>query len=364
MRHRPRPATRRRSVAIVVGHTLGHVLPGLAVGEAYRRALGDVDLLVIEAAPGSVTRMLPPGPWRHATVRASPLVGVGWGRKVAALGRALAAAADARRLLTVHGARLVLGFGAYASGGVLVAARSLGLGTAIHEANVIPGLANRLLAPLVDRVYLAFAPARRGLLTRRCLVVGHPVRAAIAALARERRLPPDSDRPRRLLVTTGAGAGEFFAHHAPTLAAALGHRGLAVEVVHQAGSPDPALIRHAYAAAGITASVTPHLEDIAAADRWADFALARAGAGTVSELAIAGVPALLVRSPRRPGTIRPPTPARRPPPGAPGGSARPSGRQSPWPTRWRGSSAMRGRGWRRPNAPALRAARCRRAARG
>jgi UDP-N-acetylglucosamine--N-acetylmuramyl-(pentapeptide) pyrophosphoryl-undecaprenol N-acetylglucosamine transferase len=335
----------------VVGHTLGHVLPGLAVGEAYRRALGDVDLLVIEAAPGSVTRMLPPGPWPHATVRASPLVGVGWGRKVAALGRALAAAADARRLLTVHGARLVLGFGAYASGGVLVAARSLGLGTAIHEANVIPGLANRLLAPLVDRVYLAFAPARRGLLTRRCLVVGHPVRAAIAALARERRLPPDSDRPRRLLVTTGAGAGEFFAHHAPTLAAALGHRGLAVEVVHEAGSPDPALIRHAYAAAGITASVTPHPEDIAAADRWADFALARAGAGTVSELAIAGVPALLVRSPRRPGTIRPPTPARRPPPGAPGGSARPSGRQSPWPTWWRGSSAMRGRGWRRPNAP-------------
>lgn len=62
MRHRPRPATRRRSVAIVVGHTPGHVLPGLAVGEAYRRALGDADLLVIEAAPGSVTRMLPPGP--------------------------------------------------------------------------------------------------------------------------------------------------------------------------------------------------------------------------------------------------------------------------------------------------------------
>ncbi len=64
--------------------------------------------------------------------------------------------AQARHLLRAHGTKLVIGMGGYASAGVLLAAWSLGLQTVIHEANIVPGLTNRLFGRLADRMYLGF----------------------------------------------------------------------------------------------------------------------------------------------------------------------------------------------------------------
>jgi UDP-N-acetylglucosamine--N-acetylmuramyl-(pentapeptide) pyrophosphoryl-undecaprenol N-acetylglucosamine transferase len=284
----------RRPLAIVVGPTAGHVYPALAIADAYRRAAPGVDVLFIGAAGGPACRVLGDRGERVAIVAGSALRGVGVARKGRALPRVVVGLVQARRLLRAHGTRLVLGLGGYASGGVVLGARTLGLRTAIHEANVVSGLANRLLAPFVHRVYVAQAAARGGFPVSRTLVTGHPVRADIAAMAGAARLAPHRLRALRVLVTSGSRGMAFLVERVPDLLREVQRQGVTVEALHQAGDLDPQPIRFAYLRAGVKASITPYFADMAGVYRSADFAIARAGAGTVAELSAAGLPSLLV----------------------------------------------------------------------
>jgi UDP-N-acetylglucosamine--N-acetylmuramyl-(pentapeptide) pyrophosphoryl-undecaprenol N-acetylglucosamine transferase len=87
----------------------------------------------------------------------------------------------------------------------------------------------------------------------------------------------------------------------PDLLAAVERRGVVVEVLHQSGRLLADDVAHAYRLAGVKATVAPYLDAIASAYRWADFVVARSGAGTIAEIAAAGVPALLVPLPDAPG---------------------------------------------------------------
>jgi UDP-N-acetylglucosamine--N-acetylmuramyl-(pentapeptide) pyrophosphoryl-undecaprenol N-acetylglucosamine transferase len=197
---------------------------------------------------------------------------------------------------------LVIGAGGYASAAALLAAKSLGLFTAIYEANTVPGLTNRLLGRFVDRVYLGCAAAGGAFPADRQLVTGNPLRPAIAALAEEERKAPHSEqRPLHLLVTGGSLGAAFLNQRGPELLQKMAERGLLLEVWHQVGGFAVEPVRAAYARAKIPAVVSSYIDDMVEAYRWADLAIARAGAGTIAELAASGLPALLVPLPRAPG---------------------------------------------------------------
>jgi UDP-N-acetylglucosamine--N-acetylmuramyl-(pentapeptide) pyrophosphoryl-undecaprenol N-acetylglucosamine transferase len=291
----------RRRLLIAVGPTAGHVYPALAIAEAYRAQYPDVDVRFAGALDPLVTRLLGIHGYALEPVSASQLVRVGVGAQLAAAGRVVAGLIQARRLLRAHGTRLVLGMGGYASGAILLAARTLGARVAIHEANVVPGLANRLLAPFAHRVYLGFAAAAPALRSREPLVTGHPVRGEIAALVGERRTAPDRQRLVRVLVLSSTRGERFLADRVPDLLAAVERRGIAVEVLHQSGQLSTDRVAHAYRLAGVKATVAPYLDAIASAYHWADLVIARSGAGTIAEIAAAGVPALLVPLADAPG---------------------------------------------------------------
>jgi UDP-N-acetylglucosamine--N-acetylmuramyl-(pentapeptide) pyrophosphoryl-undecaprenol N-acetylglucosamine transferase len=299
MNERAHASTGRNTVAIVVGSTPGHIHPARAVAEAFARRSPGTCVLIVDAPGGLSARLLPEAGWKRVTIPALPFACVGGGAKLHSMAAALTSLLPARRLLRSNGVRLVLGMGAYVQASVIVAARAAGIATAIHEANVDPGLANRLLAPLADRVYLGHRALCGTWSGRRSLFVGHPVRASIAALAHEPRRAPARDRTARLLVTSNTRGGPFFAHAVPRLAAQVARAGVAVEVLHQCGDDEPGALAQRYRAAGVAARVLPHLDegDMCRAYRWADFAVAHAGAGTLAELALAGVPALVVPLP-------------------------------------------------------------------
>lgn len=282
-------ATRR--LAFVVGDTLGHFFPALAVANAYRRRLSDVNI-VFFGPPNTGVELAERNGYRYCPVSGGQLARVGLaGRSWSAL-QTIIGLNEARRALRDLDTEMVVGFGGYSSGAVVLAGRILGVATAIHEGNVRAGLANRLLARFVHRVYLAHHALGRFPADRVC-VTGWPIRPEIAALSTIGR-SREGNRRLRMLVCSGSRGGTFLARNVPVLLGELVTRGFVVSVWHQCGDVTPEPLLEAYHRAGIDARVTPTIDDIAKAYHWADFAVVRGGAGTLAELAAAALPAMII----------------------------------------------------------------------
>ena len=282
-----------RRFALAGGWTAGHVYPGLAIAEAFRD-LGACETVFIGAPGGFEMPLDGADGVRVEIVNGGPLFGIGGFRKAASLARLAEGALQARRILAASGARLVIGVGGYASAAPLLGAKSLGLPTVIVEANVAAGLTNRLFAPFADRIFLG-ADARLNIPSDRTARTGLPVRRSIVEAAdRVRRAPRESSRPFRIFVTGGSLGSAFLNQHVPSLCRRLAEDGVRLEVLHQSGDLASEDVRRAYRRSSTTARVLPFVHDMADAYRSADFVIARAGAGTIAELAISGVPALLV----------------------------------------------------------------------
>jgi UDP-N-acetylglucosamine--N-acetylmuramyl-(pentapeptide) pyrophosphoryl-undecaprenol N-acetylglucosamine transferase len=280
-------------VALAVGVTAGHFYPALAVAEAYLRRASDTEV-VFFGPRGFGAELAARHHCRYYRITGAQLARTGAGGRLIGTARTLAGIVQARRQLHTLKARLVIGFGGYSSGAILLAARTLRLTTAVHEANVRPGLANRWIARVVDRVYVNHAEAAQFLAAQSLGVTGWPVRSQVCALAEWPRQSWRGSRPARILVCAASRGGSFFAREVPALLERLASMEIPLEVHHQSGDVEPLPIELAYTRAGIVARVSPFIDDMATAYRWADLAIVRAGAGTIAELALAGLPALLV----------------------------------------------------------------------
>lgn len=282
-------------IAIAGGGTGGHIYPALAIGDAWLAAEPGADVFFVGTHGGLETKLVPQRGYEIETVAGSRLVGGGPVARLRGVVSLVRGVLAARRILRRRRASLVVGTGGYASGAALLAAWTLRLGTAVHESNAVPGFTNKVLGRLVRRVYLGFEAARASFPPARVRVVGNPVRAEIAALPASRTRP--DGRPWRVIVVGGSQGALFLNEEVPALLAALVARGVEVDVRHQVGKRDPEPVREAYATAGLQADVVRYIDEMAEAWQHADLAITRAGSGTVSELAAAGLPALLVPFP-------------------------------------------------------------------
>lgn len=279
-------------VLIMAGGTGGHVFPALAVAERLR-AHGTT-VAWIGTRGGLEATLVPQAGIPLEWIEVSRLRGKGWGQKARMpwmLWRALRQADAIFRRLRPP---VALGMGGFVSGPGGVVARWRGVPLVVHEQNAIAGLTNRWLARLANRTLQAFphtfAPSRQA------HTVGNPVRAAIAALPPPEVRWADRTGPARLLVLGGSQGARALNALVPQ-ALALLTPDERPEVWHQAGGQLHEAAAAAYAEAGVTARLTPFIEQMAEAYGWADLVLCRAGALTIAELAAAGVGALLTPFP-------------------------------------------------------------------
>jgi UDP-N-acetylglucosamine--N-acetylmuramyl-(pentapeptide) pyrophosphoryl-undecaprenol N-acetylglucosamine transferase len=188
----------------------------------------------------------------------------------------------------------VLGMGGFASGPGGLAAWLLGKPLLVHEQNAIPGLTNRILARFSKRVMEAFPGAFEPRFN--ALNTGNPVRSDIAALATPEQRYSGRDGALRILVVGGSLGAQAINRCVPQALAMMAENERP-EVWHQAGVNNIEAARQAYQQAGVEADVVPFIDDMQAAYGWADLVICRAGALTVSELAMAGVASVLVPYP-------------------------------------------------------------------
>ncbi|MHB1186173.1 undecaprenyldiphospho-muramoylpentapeptide beta-N-acetylglucosaminyltransferase [Thiobacillus sp.] len=285
-----------RTLMVMAGGTGGHVYPALAVADALRSRGWDVFWLGTRA--GLEARVVPAAGIDMVWVSMGGVRGKGMLKKVLLPLTLLVAFWQSLRAILQRRPDVVLGMGGYTAfpGGMM--ARLLNKPLVIHEQNSVGGLTNRVLACLADRVLTAFPKVfthahDKPIPCRRVATewVGNPVRPDIAAVA-----PTAHSGPLRLLVVGGSLGAQALNERVPQALALLPAE-KRPQVVHQSGRQHLDALRAHYAAAGVDAEVRDYIEDMAAAYRDCDFAICRAGAMTVAELACAGVPAVLVPFP-------------------------------------------------------------------
>ena len=166
----------------------------------------------------------------------------------------------------------------------------------IHEQNSVPGMANRKLGKVVDRICVSLPGSESYFPTEKTVLTGNPVRENILQLSQmaERR------RGARLtLLVLGGSQGAHAVNELVAGAFCGESRELVqdLDIIHQTGKSDYDAIAARYEQAGLQAKVAPFFEDMAEVYRQADLLVSRAGATTLTELAVLGKPAILIPYP-------------------------------------------------------------------
>jgi UDP-N-acetylglucosamine--N-acetylmuramyl-(pentapeptide) pyrophosphoryl-undecaprenol N-acetylglucosamine transferase len=205
---------------------------------------------------------------------------------------------DARRLIGRLRPIAVAGFGGYPTVPPLFAAIRMGVATLIHDSNAVMGRANKWLAPRVNMVAMGFAAAGPGGELGKAIITGNPVRPAILQAAGKPYPIRKADGPFDLLVFGGSQGAQYFGEAVPAAVKLLAPEIRSkLRIVQQARMDDEANVKTAYREMGVKAEVAPFFTDMAERLIKAHLVICRAGASTVSELAVVGRPAILVPYP-------------------------------------------------------------------
>ncbi len=303
------PSASSPCIAIACGGTGGHLFPGLAVAEELVKRGGSVTLLI---SPKEVDQQAVKSA-QGVEVVTLPAVALQCGSRIAFLRGCWQSWCAAKKLFRARPPHAALAMGSFTSAPPILAARSLGAKTFLHESNTIPGRANRWLARFVDQAFVGFPSAISRLHVREAPVTGTPVRAefrrgeAPDEPAREDARPAkvaacrsalglDPAKP-VMLVTGGSqgasGINEMILSALPILARRAPHW----QWLHLAGTRDADKVKQAYSAHGLNAVVRPFLAEMDLALGAATVAVSRAGASSLAELAAMRLPSLLVPFP-------------------------------------------------------------------
>ncbi|MEN9468392.1 MAG: UDP-N-acetylglucosamine--N-acetylmuramyl-(pentapeptide) pyrophosphoryl-undecaprenol [Verrucomicrobiota bacterium] len=283
---------------IACGGTGGHLFPGLAVAETLHERGHEVLLFVSEKEIDATALKA------HPEFRSEKLPSIGMPSMVVSpaflsfLKRFLESYRQCRSGYRKYRPSVVLGMGGFTSTAPILAARLAGLPSFIHESNAIAGRANRLAAKFATRVLLGFEDCRPYFSGSSCVVTGTPVRKNLGhPIPREEALKIFNLDPSRttLLVTGGSqgasGINQLLFKTAPLLPAEN------LQIIHLTGKNDDRLAAANYQRDHIPHYVAPFHHRMEEAYSAADIVVSRAGASSLSELAMFGLPSILIPYP-------------------------------------------------------------------
>lgn len=285
-------------ILISGGGTGGHIFPALAIANAVRRRHPDAEVLFVGAEGRMEMERVPAAGYRIVGL---PMAGFDrkrlW-RNFGVLVKLFKSMRKARKVLRTFKPDIAVGVGGYASGPMLKAAQKKGIPTLLQEQNSYAGVTNKLLAGGADAICVAYENLDRFFPAGKIKLTGNPVRASLfdTKLTRaeaKAKLGFDGSRPLVLVVGGSLGARTVNEATARSLSAIIQ---AGSQVMWQTGKIyAEECSRLAANIPGVKASA--FIDDMATAYRAADLVVARAGACTISELQLLGLPAILVPSP-------------------------------------------------------------------
>ncbi len=278
------------------GGTGGHLFPALALAEEFRGRDKDASITFMGAKGGLEERIVPKYGYPLRVLSVEGIKRRGTLKKIKAGVLALSSTVKALGILRELKPDGVIGSGGYSSAPVVLAARLLGIRTAILEQNALPGLTNKVLGKFADRVYVSFDEARRHFPAGKTVLAGNPVRKGIIKGGAGKRARAKGERFSILVFGGSQGAvainaafldaTEYLTDIWPNL-----------KVVHQTGEDGYEKAKEGYKRKNLKAEVFKFIDDMATAYQGADLVVCRAGATSLAEITALGIPSILIPYP-------------------------------------------------------------------
>jgi UDP-N-acetylglucosamine--N-acetylmuramyl-(pentapeptide) pyrophosphoryl-undecaprenol N-acetylglucosamine transferase len=284
--------TKRPTLLVMAGGTGGHIFPGIAVAEYLQTQGWNIHWL------GTAARMeanlVPAHGFDISFINIAGMRNKSWLTLLKTPFKLMQSVFQSMKVIHRVKPDVVLGMGGYASAPGGVAAWLLGKPLVLHEQNAVAGMSNRYLAYLASSVLSAFPGAFKS--SAKAQVVGNPLRKAIVDLDIQCSIQPTATK--KVLVVGGSLGAKVLNDMMPQAMSQL--KGLNFDVWHQTGKNNLEQVVKSYQSSGLVDSqykVTEFIDDMSEAYNWADVVICRAGALTVSELAMVGKPAIFIPLP-------------------------------------------------------------------
>jgi len=286
------PSSPQPTLLVMAGGTGGHIFPGLAVAEQLQSLGWHVHWL--GTAKRMEAKLVPQHGFEISFINIAGIRNKNWQTWLKTPFKLLQSVLQSIRIIRAVNPDVVLGMGGYASAPGGFAAWLLGKPLVLHEQNAVAGLSNRFLARLASKVLSAFPGAFKASINHQ--VVGNPLRKAIIATETKVSVSPTSTK--KVLVVGGSLGAKILNDIVPKAMNQIKVQN--INVWHQTGCGNQQSVLQSYQQYGFTENnikVTEFIEDMAIAYQWADVVICRAGALTVSELAMVAKPAIFVPLP-------------------------------------------------------------------
>jgi UDP-N-acetylglucosamine--N-acetylmuramyl-(pentapeptide) pyrophosphoryl-undecaprenol N-acetylglucosamine transferase len=287
---------KKGTVLIAAGGTGGHLFPAQALALELGSRGWRIELATDERVATYGQDF--PAAKVHLIASATPSGSGAVGKMKAALLLALGTLAAMALVLRVH-PKAAIGFGGYPTVPPILAASLLGVPTLVHDANAVLGRANAFLAPRVRAIAISSPNIKlRRAVGARVVETGNPVRPGVLEAAKRPYSTRRAEDPFRMLVFGGSqGARAFSELVPPALEKLDGATRARLQIVQQCRPEDLESVRQRYGALGLRAELAPFFRNLPELMAQSHLVIARSGAGTVTELAVIGRPAILVPLP-------------------------------------------------------------------
>jgi UDP-N-acetylglucosamine--N-acetylmuramyl-(pentapeptide) pyrophosphoryl-undecaprenol N-acetylglucosamine transferase len=265
----------RIRIIIAGGGTGGHLFPGIAIATGLRARCDDMDILFVVGRKKMEKAIIHKAGFEARSIDVEGLLGKGMLGLMRAFIKVLISLIQSLVIVRDFRPHLIVGVGGYSSGPLCLVARLFRVTTAIHEQNSFPGLTNRMLAPLVKKVFISFEESRKYFKRKDVFLTGNPVREE---LLHKRALSKPSNGTFTILVVGGSQGARAINRAVVSALEVLTEQGLQPFVIHQTGKAHVSEILAEYQSHGFAGEVREFIDDMASAYGRADLVVCRAGA--------------------------------------------------------------------------------------
>ncbi|QTA82084.1 UDP-N-acetylglucosamine--N-acetylmuramyl-(pentapeptide) pyrophosphoryl-undecaprenol N-acetylglucosamine transferase [Desulfonema limicola] len=287
-----------RPVKIIIagGGTGGHLFPGIAIADEFMAANPKNQVLFIGTDRTFEINALAKAGYMHQKITARGIKGLGIINGLKTMSMIPIGILEALDIIKSFKPDLVIGVGGYSSGTVVLAAILLGVKTAVHEQNSIPGITNRILSRLTNRVYISFADTKIRADKKKILLTGNPVRQEILRSVNREQGAENREKLFTVLII-GGSQGARSINMAVIKALSYIENIDKIHFIHQTGERDWEIVKNTYEKQNILCNVKSFFNNMALLYNQADLLICRSGATTIAEITGIGKPAVFIPFP-------------------------------------------------------------------